>query len=235
MINQNDTINQLLQKIRKDKEKNDYDMSIMNLKIMNTKEGSIKKLNSAKIKNNSISIFGVFGQSNINFIKSIELLEKISPFEEFITMNDNIIGKKEVDINDYKNFINKLDNKIDQKTFGKEYYMAYKKANTRKNYEESHGEKCDFPDCDEKIAKVIKNILKFIYLLDRDSMLLNSFHAAILYYTITINDIDNENGKRDVYSRLYLSKFKYSNIKDCFIYVIQSINPSYLIDFLTTK
>ena len=113
--------------------------------------------------------------------------------------------------------------------------MAYKKANTRKNYEESHGEKCDFPDCDEKIAKVIKNILKFIYLLDRDSMLLNSFHAAILYYTITINDIDNENGKRDVYSRLYLSKFKYSNIKDCFIYVIQSINPSYLIDFLTTK
>jgi len=150
-------------------------------------------------------------------------------------MNDNIIGKKEVDINDYKNFINKLDNKIDQKTFGKEYYMACKKANTRKNYEESHGEKCDFPDCDEKIAKVIKNILKFIYLLDRDSMLLNSFHAAILYYTITINDIDNENGKRDVYSRLYLSKFKYSNIKDCFIYVIQSINPSYLIDFLTTK
>ena len=121
MINQNDTINQLLQKIRKDKEKNDYNMSIMNLKIMNTKEGSIKKLNSAKIKNNSISIFGVFGQSNINFIKSIELLEKISPFEEFITMNDNIIGKKEVDINDYKNFINKLDNKIDQKTFGKEY------------------------------------------------------------------------------------------------------------------
>ena len=31
MINQNDTINQLLQKIRKDKEKNDYDMYIMNL------------------------------------------------------------------------------------------------------------------------------------------------------------------------------------------------------------
>ena len=73
MIKQNDTINQLLQKTRKDKEKNDYDMSIMNLKIMNTKEGSIKKLNSAKIKNNSISIFVVFGQSNINFIKSIEL------------------------------------------------------------------------------------------------------------------------------------------------------------------
>ena len=40
---------------------------------MNTKEESIKKLNSAKIKNNSISIFVVFGQSNINFMKSIEL------------------------------------------------------------------------------------------------------------------------------------------------------------------
>ena len=150
-------------------------------------------------------------------------------------MNDNIIGKKEVDINDYKNFIDKLDNKIEKKTFGKEYYIAYKKAITGKNYEESNGEKCDFPECDEKIAKVLKNILKFIYLLDRDPLLLNSFHAAILYYTITINDVDNENGKRDVYSRLYLSKFECSNIKDCVIYVIQSINPTYLIDFLSAK
>ena len=31
MINQNDTINQLFQQIRKDKEKNDYNISIMNL------------------------------------------------------------------------------------------------------------------------------------------------------------------------------------------------------------
>ena len=77
-------------------------------------------------------MFSAFRQSNINFTKSIELLEKISPFEEFITMNDNIIGKKEVDINDYKNFINKLDNKIEKKTFGKEYYMAYKKSSLEK-------------------------------------------------------------------------------------------------------
>ena len=34
-------------------------------------------------------------------------------------MNDNIIGKKEVDINDYKNFINKLDNKIEKKLLAK--------------------------------------------------------------------------------------------------------------------
>ena len=233
--NQNDKINQLLEKIRKDKENNDYNISIMNLKIANTKEESIQNLISASIKKKSISMFSAFRQSNINFTKSIELLEKISPFEEFITMNDNIIGKKEVDINEYKNFINKLDNKIEKKTFGKEYYIAYKKAITGKNYEESNGEKCDFPECDEKIAKVLKNILKFIYLLDRDPLLLNSFHAAILYYTITINDVDNENGKRDVYSRLYLSKFECSNIKDCVIYVIQSINPTYLIDFLAAK
>ncbi len=71
----------------------------------------------------------------------------------------------------------------------------------------------------------LKNILKFIYLLDRDSILLNIFHDAILCYAITINDIDNENDKGDVYSRLYLSKVKYSNIKDWVIYVIQSINP----------
>ena len=165
----------------------------------------------------------------------LQILEKISPFEEFITMNDNIIGKKEIDNNYYINFINQLDNKIKEKTFGKEYHIAYKKAITGKKYEESNGQKSDFPDCNEKIAKVLKNILKFIYLLDRDSMLLNSFHAAILYYTITINDIDNENEKRDIYSKLYLSKFKCSNIKECVIYVIESINPSYLTDFLTIK
>ena len=49
-------------------------------------------------------------------------------------------------------------------------------------------------------------------------MLLNGFHGEILYYAITINNIDNENDKRDVYSRLYLSKFKCSNIKDWVIY-----------------
>ena len=233
--NQNEKINQLLEQIRKDKEKNEYDMSIMNLKILNTKEESILKLIDKSIQNKSISAFSLFEKSNTKFIKSIELLEKISPFEEFITMNDNIIGKKEIDNNCYEHFIHLLDNKIKEKTFGKDYYIAYKNAITGKIYKETNGKKSDFPDCNEKIAEVMKNILKFIYLLDKDSLLLNSFHAAILYYTITINDNDNEDGQKNVYSNLYLSKFQCSNIKDCVIYIIESINPSYLIDFLTTK
>ena len=60
MINQNDTINQLFQQIRKDKEKNDYNISIMNFWVMNARGESIKKLISASVKNNSISIFEVF-------------------------------------------------------------------------------------------------------------------------------------------------------------------------------
>ena len=57
-------------------------------------------------------------------------------------------------------------------------------------------------------------------------MLLNSFFAAILYNVVVIDRNDN------TYSKLYLSKFKVSNLKECVIYVIQSLNSSYLTDFL---
>ena len=78
---QNNKINQLLKQIRKDKEKNDYIMSNMNLKILNINEKSIQNLIDKSIKNNSILIFSLFGKSNTHFINSIEFLEKISPFE----------------------------------------------------------------------------------------------------------------------------------------------------------
>ena len=95
-------------------------MSIMNLKILNNNEKSIQNLINTSIRNNSTLIFSFFEKSNTYFINSFELLEKISPFEELKTMNDNIIGKKEIDNKYYKNFINQLENKIKEKTFGKE-------------------------------------------------------------------------------------------------------------------
>lgn len=78
---------------------------------------------NTSIRNNSIHIFSLFGKSNTYFINSIELLEKISPFDELKTINDNIIEKKEKDNKYFKNFINQIDNKIKEKIFGKEHRL----------------------------------------------------------------------------------------------------------------
>ena len=225
ILSQNEKINQLQEQIKKEKENNDYNLSIMNIKILNANEESIMKLIKKSIENQSIGLFNAFKNYTALFIKSIKLLEKINPFEELITLNDSIIGKNEIDEN-YKNLIMLLEKKIKEETFAKDYYIAYRNSLVGKIYTETNGEKCDYPDCNEEIAEILKNILKFIYLLDTDSMLLNSFFAAILYYVVVIDRNDN------TYSKLYLSKFKDSNLKECVIYVIQSLNSSYLTDFL---
>ena len=62
--------------------------------------------------------------------------------------------------------------------------------------------KLDFPDCTQEIADVLKNILKFIYLLEKEPLLLNYFYASMLYFAITINKNDNK------YSRIYLVKLQ---------------------------
>lgn len=222
-------INQLQEQIKKEKENNDYNLSIMNIKILHAREESIINLIKKSIETQSIGLFNAFKTYTTLFIKSIKLLEKIKPFEELITLNDNIIGKNEIDDNNYKTLIMLLENKIKEETFAKDYYIAYRNSLVGKIYKESNGEKCDFPVCNEEIAEILKNILKFIYLLDTDPMLLNSFFAAILYYVVAINRNDN------TYSKLYFSKFKDSSIKDCVVYVIESLNSSYLTEFLLTN
>ena len=122
-----------------------------------------------------------------------------------------------------------LEDKIKEVTFAKGYYIAYKNSLAGKIYPVTYGEKCDFDIWNGEIAEILNNILKFIYLLDTDSMLLNCFFAAILYYVVVIDRNDNN------YSKLYLSKLKDSNLKVCIIYVIQPINSSYLNEFLLTK
>ena len=94
-------INQLQEQIKKEKENNDYNLSIMNIKILHATEESIIKLIKKSIETQSISLFKVFKTYTTLFIKSIKLLEKINPFEELITLNDNIIGKNELDDNNY--------------------------------------------------------------------------------------------------------------------------------------
>ena len=65
-------------------------------------------------------------------------------------------------------------------------------------------------------------MLKCIYLLDKDSSLLNGFYCAILFHASALCQIDMR------YAPLYKIKFNADNIKDTVIYLIQSINPSLL-------
>ena len=81
----NEKINQLQEQIKKEKENNDYNLSIMNIKILNANEESIMKLIKKSIENKSIGLFNAFKNYTTLFIKSIKLLEKINPFEELIT------------------------------------------------------------------------------------------------------------------------------------------------------
>ena len=97
---------------------------------------------------------------------------------------------------------------------------------TGKIYKETNGKKSDFPSCGKDIANIIKNVLKFIYLLDTDPMILNCFFAAILYYTIDIVQQSKN------YENLYLSKFKDDDMEGNIIYVIKSLNPSFKTEFL---
>ena len=213
-------VSKLQEQIKRDREYYDFKFSVIDIKLSNIQEESIKKIVKKCIESNSFSSLNIFKTINNLFIKSSSLLKIIYP-EDIIALNDQIIGKKEIDQN-YPKLISLLENKINEKTFAEDYYSAYKKTLTGKVYEETNGKKCDFPDCSEEIADILKNILKFIYLLDKDPLLLNSFFASILYYGVAISRNDK------MYSQLYLVKFEGSNIKDWVIYLIQSINPSYI-------
>lgn len=209
-------VSSLREQIIKDKYDNDFKFSIMNIKIFNIKEDIVRKRIDKCIEERSMEPFNIFKRYNDLFFESSKALKKIIPTDDIINLNDAIIGKDEIDPN-YPYLIMKLDNKIKDGTFAKDYYTAYRNALTGKSYLESNKQKLDYPDCSNEISEMLKNILSFICLLDLDPLLLNSFYAAILYYTVTISKSDK------VYTALFYSNFNNSDIKKCIIYLIQSI------------
>ena len=229
---QKEKINQLQELVinereinRKEREINKYKLSIMNIKLMNLKEKDLKQIIEMCIKNGSVSSFSSFKSRNSSFIEGFNCFEKVNKVEDIIAFNDKILDEQVIN-QDYVTLLSLLDKKINEKTFCKNYYIAYKDMLTGKIYKETNGKKCDFPSCGKDIANIIKNVLKFIYLLDTDPMILNCFFAAILYYTIDIVQQSKN------YENLYLSKFKDDDMEGNIIYVIKSLNPSFKTEFL---
>jgi len=217
----NEKLTKLQEQFENYQKKTDFNLSIMKIRSLNTQENSIKDQVKKFIKDKSVNHFKIFLIYNKYFIESSNLLKKIIPLDDIIFLNEQIIGQNEIPSN-YPNLIVQLENKIKENTFAKDYYLAYKNALTGKNYALTNGKKCDYPDCSHNIAEMLKNFLKFICLLDKDPLLLNSFFGAILYYAITISESDER------YVNLYYIKFKITDIKACVIYLIQATNPSYV-------
>lgn len=137
----------------------DYKLSLIEIKCLNVNEESIKKVITKNKKNNSISYLISYKKCNNLFVKSYELSTNIYPKENFICLNDEMIGKKEIPPN-YLNLIRSLEEKISEETFDKEYYKAYLRALSGKEYATKNV--CYFLICDEIVANVLKNILKSI-------------------------------------------------------------------------
>ena len=218
----NEKLTKLQEQFESYQKKNDFDLSIMKIRNLKANENYIRDQVKKFFNDKSVDHFKIFIIYNKYFIESSQLLKKIIPSDDIIFLNEQIIGKNEVPSN-YSNLIMLLENKIKENTFAKDYYIAYKNALTGKNYVLTNGAKCDYPDCSPAIAEMLKNILKFICLLDRDSLLLNSFFGAILYYAITLSESDKE------YVNLFFINFKITDIKACVIYLIQSSNPSFIL------
>ena len=197
----------------------DFKLSIMNIKGANVKEDSIQKIIGKFLDKKSIKIFSIFSSYNKLFLESSALLKAITPPDDLLSLNEEIIGQNEIPYN-YPNLIMLLESKIKQKTFAERYYVAYRNAIAGKDYIETGGKKCDYPDCTDTIAQVLKNFLSFICLLDKDPILLNCFFGAILYQAIDICESDA------TYVDIYYSNFKNSKISDCIIYLIQATNPT---------
>ena len=68
--------------------------------------------------------------------------------------------------------------------------------------------KLDFHDCTQEIAYILKNIIKFKYLLEKEFSKLYYLYASILYFAIAINRNDNK------YSQIYFVKFTCSKLKN---------------------
>ena len=199
---------------------NDFKFSIMNIRLFNIKENLIKERIESFVKEKSIEPFKIFQRHNKLFIESAKLLKKIIPKDDIIILNDKIFGNEQELIN-YPNLIKALERIIERGTFSKDYYIAYRNTITGKIYLESNKKKFAYLDCDESISEMLKNILSFICLLDEDPLLLNSFFASVLYYTVTIIE------KKPTFKTLFYNNFESSNIKKCIIYFIQANNPNY--------
>lgn len=198
----------------------ELDMSIMNIRICNISKEEIEKKLDMCIAKKSLSPLEDLEKYNQSFIKASIALKKTLPSDDLIFINDRVLSEK-LPNSDYLNFISLLNEKINKKTFANEYYIHYRNAITGIKYLVSNGTKYDYPNYSKEISEILKNILAFIYLLDKEPLLLNCFFACVLYYAFDISKSDKR------YSNFY-EKLKPSEVDKCVLYFINSINSSFL-------
>ena len=203
---------------------NNYKFNMMEIKLFNTKEETIKTTINTYLQEKSINVFKFFQDYNEKFEKGYESINKYNEFKEInsiVTLNNKIFEGDELNIN-YITLINSLNSMIENMGgLTKEYYEAYRDALVGKPYLTTHRQKLDFPVCTPRIEKVLKNIVKFIYLLEDNKDLLFNFWGAILYHAIDICENDRN------YDKLYLINFT-NDVKRSVIYLIRTINPTFI-------
>ena len=212
-------ITKLQEQMKEFKDKQELDMNIMNLKIFNLSKEEIEKILGKCISEKSLSPLSDFEKYNQLFINASKILKKTLPFKDPIFIIDRVLSET-LPHSEYLDFISLLNEKINQQTFAKIYYNHYKNAITGIKYVITDGKEFDYPKYSKEISEILKNILAFIYLLDKDPLLLNCFFASVLYYAFDVAKTDKR------YSNFY-EKLKPSEIDKSVGFFINSLNSDF--------
>ena len=212
-------ITKLQEQMKEFRDKQELDMNIMNLKIFNLSREGIEKILGKCISEKSLSPLSDFEKYNQLFINASKILKKTLPFKDPIFIIDRVLSET-LPHSEYLDFISLLNEKINQQTFAKIYYNHYKNAITGIKYVITDGKEFDYPKYSKEISEILKNILAFIYLLDKDPLLLNCFFASVLYYAFDVAKTDKR------YSNFY-EKLKPSEIDKSVGFFINSLNSDF--------
>ena len=212
-------ITKLQEQMKEFRDKQELDMNIMNLKIFNLSREGIEKILGKCISEKSLSPLSDFEKYNQLFINASKILKKTLPFKDPIFIIDRVLSET-LPHSEYLDFISLLNEKINQQTFAKIYYNHYKNAITGIKYVITDGKEFDYPKYSKEISDILKNILAFIYLLDKDPLLLNCFFASVLYYAFDAAKTDKR------YSNFY-EKLKPSEIDKSVGFFINSLNSDF--------
>ena len=212
-------ITKLQEQMKEFRDKQELDMNIMNLKIFNLSKEEIEKILGKCISEKSLSPLSDFEKYNQLFINASKILKKTLPFKDPIFIIDRVLSET-LPHSEYLDFISLLNEKINQQTFAKIYYNHYKNAITGIKYVITDGKEFDYPKYSKEISEILKNILAFIYLLDKDPLLLNCFFASVLYYAFDVAKTDKR------YSNFY-EKLKPSEIDKSVGFFINSLNSDF--------
>ena len=212
-------ITKLQEQMKEFKDKQELDMIIMNLKIFNLSKEEIEKILGKCISEKSLSPLSDFEKYNQLFINASKILKKTLSFKDPIFIIDRVLSET-LPHSEYLDFISLLNEKINQQTFAKIYYNHYKNAITGIKYVITDGKEFDYPKYSKEISDILKNILAFIYLLDKDPLLLNCFFASVLYYAFDVAKTDKR------YSNFY-KKLKPSEIDKSVGFFINSLNSDF--------